>query len=81
MIAADGTRIDWTGPLESDLAADGTTLLTAVPPERWPFGPPDFHEEVCGLRTGGLFCDCKASDASDEEWGEGQWPTTRRENT
>lgn len=41
--------------------------------EAWPYGPPDFHEDVCLLHgNGGLgFCDCKASDASDTEWGRG----------
>lgn len=61
----------WTGPLSSDLAADGSTLRAPVPPARWPYGPPDHHETCCRLHDGGLFCDCKASDASDEMFGAG----------
>lgn len=46
------------------LPADGTI---------WPYGPSDFHEDVCRLQIhrGRGFCDCKASDASDTEWGMG----------
>lgn len=46
------------------LPADGTI---------WPYGPSDFHEDVCRLQLhrGRGFCDCKASDASDTEWGMG----------
>ena len=38
---------------------------------RWPYGQPDFHEECCQLHDfdGVGECDCKASDASDTEWG------------
>lgn len=54
----------WTGPLESDLAPDGVTLLAPVPPERWPFCWPCEHESCCTLHRGGLFCDCDASDES-----------------
>ena len=64
----------WTGPDASDLAADGETLTCRVPYERWPYGPPSAHETCCNLfrqgGSGGLYCDCCASDASDEEWGE-----------
>lgn len=61
----------WTGPLESDLMPDGTTLRAPVPPERWPFGLPDAHQDCCNLRaSGGLFCDCEASDASAPDHGE-----------
>lgn len=59
-------RARWTGPLDSDLRADGTTLRESVPPERWPFGPPEAHEDCCVLHTGGLFCDCAASVAEEE---------------
>lgn len=60
----------WTGPRAVDLAPDGVTLRWSVPGERWPYGPPSAHENICNLRPqngrpGGLFCDCKASDASD----------------
>lgn len=59
----------WTGPRDSDLAPNGITLRHPVPPDRWPYGPPSFHEGCCKLHSGGLFCDCKASDASDDDWG------------
>lgn len=37
----------------------------------WPYGPPAFHEPVCLLmeQNGHGYCDCKASDSEDEEWG------------
>lgn len=66
----------WTGPRESDLAADRVSLLRPVPPDRWPYGPPDFHEACCILHEDGLFCDCKASDASDDAWGDGTYRET-----
>lgn len=49
------------------------TMTRSVP--LWPYGPPDHHEECCLLHeTGGNgYCDCKASDASDTEWGIGAW--------
>lgn len=59
----------WTGPRDSDLDQSMMKLRKPVPPERWPFGPPSFHEDACKLRKNGLFCDCKASDSSDTEWG------------
>jgi len=61
----------WIGPDESDLDPDAfaPVLLVPVPGARWPFGPPEVHEECCLLHSGGLCCDCKASDASDHEWG------------
>lgn len=36
---------------------------------RWPHGPPLFHEPCCSLHTRSGACDCKASDASDSDWG------------
>ena len=57
----------WIGPLVSDLEKDGTTLLHSVPPERWPFGPPEAHEDGCWLHQGGLYCDCLASSATDHD--------------
>lgn len=63
-------RATWTGPRPSDLNANSARLLRPVPPDRWPYGSPSFHETCCILRSGGLYCDCKASDCSDEEWGE-----------
>lgn len=59
-------RKRWTGPLPSDLQAGrGATLKEPVPPERWPYGPPEYHGVGCILHRGGLFCDCLAS-AEDE---------------
>lgn len=60
-------HVRWTGPRETDLRADGVTLIRPVPPDRWPYGPPEAHEDCCVLHSGGLFCDCKASDASAED--------------
>jgi hypothetical protein len=54
----------WTGPLEDDWEVRRDRLRHPVPPERWPFGPPEAHEDVCLLHEGGLYCDCAASDAS-----------------
>ncbi len=58
----------WIGPGDDGICADGTPKV-AVSGNRWPYGPPEKHEDCCGLQDGGAFCDCKASDASDEEWG------------
>lgn len=63
----------WTGPLPSDLDEQGH-LFRPVPPARWPFGPPEWHETCCVLREGGLYCDCKASAASDEDLDYGTSP-------
>lgn len=56
----------WTGPQDGDLDAEGKTTRD-LPPTRWPYGPPEFHESCCCLFRGGAgaYCDCKASDASD----------------
>lgn len=64
----------WIGPLPADLSTDGVTLRCSVPAERWPFGPPSYHETCCNLhpragRPGGLYCDCKASAEDDAEFG------------
>lgn len=65
------TRRRWTGPLDSDLAGPiGPSLKHPVPPERWPYGPPSFHEDCCNLHFKGLFCDCAASDSTDVDYGE-----------
>ena len=62
--------VRWKGSRDDELTPDRTKLLRPVPPERWPFGPPSTHEACCLLHTGGLYCDCKASDNdSDEDWG------------
>lgn len=68
-------RVAWTGPRAYDLANDGVTLRWSVPAERWPYGPPHMHEDCCNLRPrdgkpGGVYCDCKASDNSDDLWGD-----------
>jgi hypothetical protein len=66
----------WTGPAPGDLEDAGLTwLVSPVPPERWPYGPPGHHQVGCGLFRAGLFCDCAASAADDTEHGEGAWPT------
>lgn len=56
----------WTGPRETDLEPGGWKLIRPVPPERWPFGPPEEHDRCCNLHGGGLFCDCGASAADDD---------------
>lgn len=66
----------WTGPRAADLRPNGYELVAPVPPERWPYGPPSHHEAGCSLHREGLFCDCAASDASDEEWGGRQLQRT-----
>lgn len=65
-------RAPWTGPDEGDVDGESKTLRD-LPDDRWPYGPPDFHEACCLLQRRGIgvYCDCKASDASDVEWGEG----------
>jgi len=55
----------WTGPKEGEVDNTGS-LKYPVPPERWPYGPPEAHEDCCNLIEGGLFCDCAASDSSAE---------------
>lgn len=56
----------WTGPLTADLRADGSTLVAAVPPERWPYGPPEAHDPLCYLSQGGLYCDCAADEGDGD---------------
>ena len=56
----------WIGPREGEIDAIGR-LRAPVPPERWPYGPPEAHEDDCHLQRGGLWCDCGASDASTED--------------
>lgn len=56
----------WTGPREHEIDALGR-LRDQVPPDRWPYGPPEAHEDGCYLHRGGLWCDCAASDASSED--------------
>lgn len=59
----------WTGPREGEIDNLGR-LRTPAPPERWPYGPPNTHEQNCLLQRGGRWCDCAASDASSLEYGE-----------
>jgi hypothetical protein len=65
-----GGRLRWQGPAPEDLADDGVTLKRPVPEWRWPFGSRPYHQDNCGLRSRGLFCDCAASDAEDKDWGK-----------
>lgn len=60
-----GAPVPWTGPLEADMGGD--ELISPVPPERWPYGPPAAHEGCCRLNGYGLWCDCKASSAARED--------------
>ena len=65
-LPADRETKEWTGPTEpGDLDEDEETLARLVPPERWPYGPPSAHEDVCLLHSGGLYCDCLASEAEE----------------
>lgn len=50
----------WEGPRDDEMDSS-YTLKHPVPPERWPFGPPETHEDACNLHLGGLYCDCAAS--------------------
>lgn len=60
----------WTGPRPTDWNDEFRLALRApVPPERWPYGPPDHHELFCALRRLGLWCDCLASESGDVEYG------------
>lgn len=59
----------WTGPRAEDWDPGQVCLRAPVPGSRWPYGPPCAHQGVCVLHTGGLYCDCAASDASDTAWG------------
>jgi hypothetical protein len=57
----------WSGPREEDWENHHRLRLKQpVPPERWPYGPPDWHQDCCFLHSGGLYCDCEASDSSAE---------------
>lgn len=63
-------RGQWEGPRDADLLPDGQTLAHEVPPERWPYGKPDHHERACLLFSrNGRYCDCRASDQSDTQFG------------
>lgn len=62
----------WTGPRPDEIDAVGR-LRVEVPPDRWPFGPPDVHESICTLlKPGGVgaYCDCAASSADDTDFGD-----------
>jgi hypothetical protein len=63
------SRKPYTGPLEGDLdEATGCWIgPLPIPPERFPYCAPEEHEVGCTLREGGRFCDCAASDASDDD--------------
>jgi hypothetical protein len=65
----------WIGPHEDEV--DHMARLTKpLPPERWPWGPPSWHEDSCLLHRDHdemfaigrhVYCDCMASDPSTEE--------------
>lgn len=60
----EGQMGAWTGPRPEEWAEGGGLVLRQpVPAARWPFGPPEEHGPGCGLRSGGLFCDCCQSAA------------------
>jgi hypothetical protein len=61
------SRLRWTGPRDADLTEGQTLLVHPVPPERWPYGPPEEHQAGCNLHRDGLFCDCVASSNEDDE--------------
>jgi len=72
---ADLAAWKWTGPRGGETAPSGM-LYGRVPGDRWPYGPPPFHEPACNLfphrgSPGGLFCDCMASAADDVAHGVG----------
>jgi hypothetical protein len=53
----------WTGPKKKEIDARHQWLgAMPIPPERWPYGPPEAHQPACILHTGGKFCDCTASE-------------------
>lgn len=55
-------RREWTGPRPADWDDTGSfRLADPVPPERWPWGPPELHQTGCRLWSGGLYCDCACS--------------------
>lgn len=41
--------------------------MEALPPERWPYGPPDHHEACCLLHSGARECDCAASSEHQDD--------------
>lgn len=58
----------WTGPRDDEVDLCGTWLgALPIPEARWPYGPPPEHDDHCLLRDGGRFCDCIASDQSDDD--------------
>lgn len=56
----------WTGPRKGDIDCGGTVKDPPLPPWLWPYGPPSAHDSWCRLHGEGLFCDCSASDASED---------------
>jgi hypothetical protein len=58
----------WMGPRDDEVDMAGSWRGSLpIPPDRWPYGPPDIHEDCCYLHRNGRYCDCAASDASTEE--------------
>ena len=52
----------WTGPIREKDYGKGP-----IPPEEWPYGDPRVHQKCCNLFEGGVYCDCEASEASNED--------------
>lgn len=61
----------WTGPQDGDVDAFDEAIDPPLPPERWPYGPPEFHQSCCRLFGDGKLCDCAASSSNEEDldWG------------
>ena len=58
----------WTGPLSTDWECPVTEKVKpGTPWQRWPYGPPYFHQVCCSLHHGYGYCDCTASDQGEEE--------------
>lgn len=65
--AGSGNPLRWTGPRDDDYQIPGGSQLKPnLPPERWPYGPPSWHQACCNMFTQGQFCDCEASDGSTD---------------
>jgi hypothetical protein len=45
-------------------------IFGRLPDDEWPYGAPEFHESCCALFKDSDYCDCKASDGDEPEWGE-----------
>ena len=66
-VAMDLPAAPWTGPRPDETDAMGRLRCT-VPPDRWPYGPPDLHDSECklhGHNGAGSYCNCNASGFGD----------------